>query len=88
MQNDKYGWQSFAYAVRRIPPCHAQAGPERAPSWTADTGKLVEKDGRYVFVETMDPATMLLERAAKQGTISQEESDNVIRESQERSYLV
>lgn len=64
-------------------------GLSAAPSWTADTGKLVEKDGRYVFVETMDPATrLLLERAVKQGTISQEEFDNVIRESQERSYLL
>ena len=38
----------------------------------ADTGRLVEKDGKHVFVESMDPATkLLLERAAKQGTITQ-----------------
>ena len=63
-------------------------------SWTgvtlaADTGKLVEKDGKYVFVESMDPATkLLLERAAKQGTITQEEYAQVMRESEERTYLL
>src|SRR5512146_1155557 len=57
--------------------------------WAADTGKLVEKDGRYVFVESMDPATkLLLQRALKQGTITQEEYDSVIKESQERAYLL
>ena len=36
------------------------------PAWAADTGKLVEKDGRYVFVESMDPATkLLLQRAVR-----------------------
>ena len=59
------------------------------PAWAADTGKLVEKDGRYVFVESMDPATkLLLQRAVKQGTITQEEYDNVVRESQDRTYLL
>ncbi len=58
-------------------------------AWAADTGKLVEKDGRYVFVESMDPAIkLLLQRAVKQGTITQEEYDNVARESQERTYLL
>ena len=57
--------------------------------WAADAGKLVEKDGKYVFVESMDPATkLLLQRAVKQGTITQEEYDNVVRESQERTYLL
>ncbi|MCS6294044.1 MAG: hypothetical protein H8J66_13310 [Nitrospira sp.] len=60
-----------------------------SPAWAADTGKLVEKDGRYVFVESMDPATkLLLQRAVKQGTITQEEYDHVVRESQERTYLL
>ena len=37
----------------------------------------------------MDPATkLLLERAVKQGTITQEEYDAVVRESQERAYLL
>ena len=58
-------------------------------SWGADQGKLVEKDGRYVFVESMDPATkLLLERAVKQGTITQDEYDKVVMESQERAYLL
>ena len=57
--------------------------------WAADAGKLVEKDGRYVFVESMDPATkLLLQRAVKQGTITQEEYDHVVKESQERAYLL
>lgn len=59
------------------------------PAWAADAGRLVEKDGRYVFVDSMDPATkLLLQRAVKQGTITQEEYDNVVRESQERTYLL
>ncbi len=58
-------------------------------AFAADAGKLVEKDGKYVFVESMDPATkLLLQRALKQGTITQEEYDNVIKESQERQYLL
>jgi hypothetical protein len=57
--------------------------------FAAETGRLVEKDGKYVFVESMDPATkLLLERAVKQGTITQEEYDAVVRESQERTYLL
>lgn len=58
-------------------------------SLAADAGKLVLKDGQYQFVESMDPATkLLLERAVKQGTITQEEYDAVARESQERTYLL
>ncbi len=59
------------------------------PAFAADAGKLVEKDGKYVFVESMDPATkLLLERAVKQGTITQDEYEAVVRESQERAYLL
>lgn len=58
-------------------------------SFAADAGKLVEKDGKYVFVESMDPATkLLLERAVNQGTITREEYEAVARESQERAYLL
>ena len=54
----------------------------------AESGKLVEKNGEYVFVETMDPATrLLLERAVKQGTITQDEYNRVIQESEKRAYL-
>ena len=67
--------------------CAAWFGPP--VSLAADAGTLVEKDGRYVFVESMDPATkLLLERAVKQGTITQEEYDAVVRASQERTYLL
>jgi len=63
-------------------------------SWTgralaADAGKMIEKDGKYVFVESMDPATkLLLERAAKQGIITSEEHEQVLKESEERTYLL
>lgn len=55
----------------------------------AESGRLVEKDGKYVFVESMDPATkLLLERAVKQGTITQGEFDRVAQESERRAYLL
>jgi phosphate-selective porin O/P len=55
----------------------------------AESGKLVEKDGRYVFVESMDPATrLLLERAVQQGTISQEEYLRTIEASERRTQLL
>lgn len=58
-------------------------------AFAAESGKLIEKDGQYVFVETMDPATrLLLERALKQGTITQEEYSRVIEESDKRAYLL
>jgi hypothetical protein len=67
--------------------CAAWFSPETV--FAAEAGKLVEKDGKYVFVESMDPATkLLLERAVKQGTITQDEYEAVVRESQERAYLL
>ena len=55
----------------------------------ADSGKLIEKNGEYVFVESMDPATrLLLERAVKQGTITQDEYHRVVQESEQRAYLM
>ncbi len=55
----------------------------------AEAGKLVEKEGQYVFVENMDPATrLLLERAVKQGTITQDEYNRVIAESERRTQLL
>ncbi len=57
--------------------------------WAAESGRLVEKDGKYVFVESMDPATkLLLERAVQQGTITQEEFNRVAQESERRAYLL
>lgn len=62
-------------------------GPSLASA--AETGRLIEKNGQYVFIESMDPATkLLLERALRQGTITQEEFDRVMKESQERTYLL
>jgi hypothetical protein len=53
-----------------------------------ESGRLIEKDGHYVFVENQDPAIrLLLERALKQGTITQEEFDRVMKASEERAYL-
>jgi hypothetical protein len=67
--------------------CVAWVAPQSVSA--ADAGTLLEKDGKYVFVESMDPATkLLLERAVKQGTITREEYDAVARESQERAYLL
>ena len=55
----------------------------------AESGKLVEKDGKYVFVESQDPAVqLLLERALEKGLITQEEYDKTIKESERRAYLM
>src|SRR5215831_9300312 len=62
---------------------------EAYPAHAVDTGKLVEKDGQYVFVESMDPATrLLLERAYEKGIITQEERDKAIKDSETRAYLM
>ena len=59
------------------------------PAHAVDSGKLVEKDGQYVFVESMDPATrLLLERAYEKGIITQEERDKAIKDSETRAYLM
>ena len=53
-----------------------------------ESGRLVEKEGKYVFVESMDPSMrLLLERSLKSGMITQEEYDRAIKESEERAYL-
>ena len=65
--------------------CILQANPVQA----VDSGKLIEKDGQYVFVESMDPATrLLLERSYEKGIITQEERDKAIKESETRAYLM
>ena len=95
---------TFSWVYIRHPGCSTATGEEyrirsvldlrgvvrsRDGSLAAEAGKLVEKDGKYVFVESMDPATkLLLERAVKQGTITQDEYQAVVRESQERAYLL
>lgn len=63
------------------------AGPPAGRA--AESGRLVEKDGQYVFVEAIDPATrLLLDRALKQGTITQEEYRAVMQESEQRARLL
>jgi phosphate-selective porin O/P len=54
-----------------------------------ESGRVIEKDGKYVFVESMDPSMkLLLDRALKNGWISQEEYDRTVQESETRSYLL
>ena len=59
------------------------------PTHAVESGRLIEKDGQYVFVESMDPATrLLLERSYEKGIITQEERDKAIKESETRAYLM
>lgn len=59
------------------------------PAKAVESGKLIEKDGKYVFVEDQDPALkLLLERAVKQGWITKEEYEQVKKESEEHAYLL
>ena len=59
------------------------------PGMAVESGKLIEKDGKYVFVESMDPSLrLLLDRSLKNGLISQEDYDRVIKESEMRTYLL
>lgn len=59
------------------------------PALAVESGRLVEKDGQYVFVESQDPTIrLLLERAYEKGMISQEERDKAIKESEARAYLL
>jgi hypothetical protein len=59
------------------------------PAKAVEGGKLIEKDGKYVFVEDQDPALkLLLDRAVKQGWITEEEYERVKKESEERAYLL
>lgn len=60
-----------------------------ATALATESGRLVEKDGKYVFVESMDPSVrLLLERSLKSGLITQEEYNRVVQESEERSQLL
>jgi hypothetical protein len=60
-------------------------GPTEAGA--VESGRLVEKDGKYVFVESQDPALrLLLERAVEKGLITQEEYDKALRESEAYRY--
>jgi hypothetical protein len=57
-------------------------------SQAVEAGKVVEKDGKYVFVENQDPSIkLLMDRAVRQGLITQEEYEKAQVESEERSRL-
>jgi hypothetical protein len=63
-------------------------GPSPAV-WAADAGKVVEKDGRYVFVESQDPSLkLIMDRALKNGWITQAEYDKASLQSEERASLL
>jgi len=52
-----------------------------------ESGRLIEKDGKYVFVENQDPALrLLLERAVDKGFISREEYEQALKASEEYRY--
>lgn len=75
----------FLGIVVLLAACFFSAGATEA----ADTGKLIEKDGKYVFVESMDPSLkLLLERSVKSGMITQEEYEQVVKDSEERTQLL
>jgi hypothetical protein len=55
----------------------------------AETGRLIQKDGEWLFAEDQDPALrLLLERALKQGIITQEEFDEVRQASRARARII
>ncbi|MEW6544829.1 MAG: porin [Nitrospirota bacterium] len=58
------------------------------PAHAVESGKLIEKDGKYVFVETQDPALrLLMERALEKGLITQEEYEQALKDSETYAYL-
>jgi hypothetical protein len=59
------------------------------PAWAAETGRMVQKNGEWIYVEDVDPATkLLLDRAVKQGAITQEEYEEVRKASQARAQAL
>src|SRR5690348_2059069 len=78
------GWTGMLLAI--VCACFYPIGPISADA--VESGRLIEKDGKYVFVESMDPSMrLLLERSLKNGMITQEEYDRTIKESEEHAYL-
>lgn len=52
-----------------------------------ESGKLIEKDGKYVFIENQDPAMrLLMERALDKGIITKEEYEQALKESEAYRY--
>ena len=77
-------WVTMAVIVTAV-----AGGMGLSRALAAESGRLVEKDGKLVFVESTDPAVkLLLERALKQGLITKEEYEKVEKESEERAYAL
>ena len=77
-------WVTVAFIVTAV-----AGGLSLPPAIAAESGRLIEKDGKLVFVESTDPAIkLLLERALKQGLITKEEYEKVQKESEERAYAL
>ncbi|MBM4133982.1 MAG: hypothetical protein FJ245_09465 [Nitrospira sp.] len=52
-----------------------------------DSGRLIEKDGQYVFVESQDPSLQLLmDRAFEKGIITKDEYEQALKESEAHRY--
>ncbi len=52
-----------------------------------ESGALIEKDGRYMFVESQDPSLkLLMDRAFEKGIITKEEYDRALKESEQYRY--
>jgi len=52
-----------------------------------ETGRLVEKDGKYVFIESQDPSMrLLLERAVDRGFITREEYEQALKASEDYRF--
>src|ERR1044072_6036695 len=78
----RFGWPAVHYFALAVIVMISQWLCVTSVASAADSGKLIEKNGEYVFVESMHPATrLLLERAVKQGTITQDEYNRVVQES-------
>jgi hypothetical protein len=59
------------------------------PALAEETGRMVQKNGEWIFVGDVDPATkLLLERAVKQGIITPEEYDEAWKSSQARAQAL
>ncbi len=79
-------WFSIVAVLCFMWPMEVPGWFATASAWAADTGRFIQKNGDFVFVEDQDPALrLLLERAVKQGTITQEEYDEVRKSSQARA---
>lgn len=60
-------------------------GPEDAAA--VESGQVIEKDGKYVFVESQDPSVkLLMDRAYQKGIITKEEYEQALKDSEAHRY--